>query len=204
MLDALREARTRQGKTYQQLSDETGIPPATISRFFSGVVDNPGIFTVAILCAALGVPLMPEDGIYPPESESEIDRLQMQLGHKNELLAERERSMECLMNQSRLMESGIATRDEQLHRKDDVIKAAQDGNRPLIFGLMSLCIMLAAVLIVYISLDALAPDIGLIRTDGVSPVIVLGALSITACCMYIGHWVAKRKVRKKEDENRTS
>lgn len=70
-------------------------------------------------------------------------------------------------------------KDEIIAQKDADIKAVRKADRPLIFGLCGLCILLTIVWAVYVVLDARNPEQGLIRAGGkISAVIWLGAVCV--------------------------
>ena len=102
-----------------------------------------------------------------------------------------------------MQQSGIATRDghierqaEDLRRKDTELAAAWKNDRPLLYALCGLCAMLAAVLLVYIALDARNPNRGLIRSTGVSVVVWVGVGCIMALLALLACIIAVRRKAK--------
>lgn len=171
--EELRRGRIRRAVTIQQLSDESGVPIATVNRILTGAVINPGIFSVAPVCAALGLSL---DGLLgigsPPDGGSaQIERMQETLNHRAELLGERQQAVDLLRERSAMMEREIQTLNAQ-------IAETRRTWKPLLYGLCGLCILLTAVWGVYVMLDVRQPDVGLIRTDAVSPLIWIGAAGV--------------------------
>lgn len=196
-IESLWQAKLDTKRTYQEISDETLIPYHTVCRFFQGTIEDPGIYLVNELCHALGVPLFPAD---QPDTTAEVEQLKAELQHKDELIAEKDRAIDRLMERSRLMESGIESRENRLTEKEHELHTVQDGSKPLVYGLLGLCVMLAAVLLVYIILDAKNPYQGLIRTGegSVSIIVWVGVSGVIVALIAITHivvsrWYARRK-----------
>lgn len=177
--DRLKDEKIRQRKTNQDIANSTGIPLTYVTKFFGGRRADISVGYVAAICIDLGLSMDNLIGIPPQEPEEDLpdeaDRLRVELRHKDELLAKTEQ-------QVRMLESGIHAR------------------RPLIYSLVGLCALLAAMLMMYIVLDAMAPDQGLIRADGVSPAIYAGGIVLVCIALFAAHTIAKRKERKREDE----
>lgn len=199
-LENLCETRLEKRKTYQRIADETNVPYHTVCRFFQGQMDDPGIYIVSEMCGALDVPLFADE---QPGPSVEVERLELELQHKNELLDEKDKAVGRLLERSRLMESGIESRETRLTEKEKQLKSAQDGNKPVIYGLLGLCVMLAAVLLVYIVLDAKNPYQGLIRTGNVSIVILVGVSGVVFALIAITSIVVSRLYsrRKRKGES---
>ena len=49
--------------TYQEISDDSGVPLSTVQNFFSKFSKSPSIYTVAPICKALGISLDESFGI---------------------------------------------------------------------------------------------------------------------------------------------
>ena len=49
--------------TYQEISDDSGVPLSTVQNFFSKFSKSPSIYTVAPICKALGISLDEAFGI---------------------------------------------------------------------------------------------------------------------------------------------
>lgn len=196
-IESLWQAKLDTKRTYQEIADETKIPYHTICRFFQGSMNDPGIYTVNEISHALGVPLFSADR---PDATAEVEHLETELQHKDELLTEKDRAIARLLDRSRLMESGIEFRENRLTEKEHELHTVQGGSKPLVYGLLSLCVVLAAVLLVYIILDVKNPYQGLIRVgEGkVSIVVFLGILGVTIAVLILvymagAHYFSHRK-----------
>lgn len=183
-VESLWQARLDKKRTYQEISDETQISYHTVCRFFQGTMDDPGIYIVNELAHALDVPMFAPE---TPDTTAEVERLESELCHKDELLAEKDKAIGRLVDRSRIMLTGIESRDNRLAEKEHELHTVQDGSKPLIYGLLGLCVMLAAVLLVYMVLDARNPYQGLIRVgEGkVSVVVFLGILGVTIAMLVL-------------------
>nr|DAZ77220.1 MAG TPA: structural protein [Caudoviricetes sp.] len=188
--ERLKDEKFRNHLTNQQLSDVSGVPIATTSRILSGAVSNPGFFHIAALCAAMDVSMDSVAGVHPSGDQAEIDQLRQEIAYKDEIIAEKDAAIDRLLDRSRIMEAGVAARDdriskqsEALSKKDSALASVQRENKPLIYGQCALNILLTAVLMVYMVLDARNPEIGLIRSEKISAVILFGAAGIAAVFM---------------------
>lgn len=190
-VESLWQARLDKKRTYQEISDETQIPYHTVCRFFQGTMDDPGIYIVNELAHALDVPMFAPDA---PDTTEEVERLESELCHKDELLAEKDKAIGRLVDRSRIMLTGIESRDNRLAEKENELHTVQDGSKPLVYGLLGLCVMLAAVLLVYMVLDAGNPYQGLIRVgEGkVSVVVFLGILGVTIAVLVLVYMAGAR------------
>lgn len=187
--ERLKDEKFRNHLTNQQLSDVSGVPIATTSRILSGAVSN-GFFHIAALCAAMDVSMDSVAGVHPSGDQAEIDQLRQEIAYKDEIIAEKGAAIDRLLDRSRIMEAGVAARDdriskqsEALSKKDSALASVQRENKPLIYGQCALNILLTAVLMVYMVLDARNPEIGLIRSEKISAVILFGAAGIAAVFM---------------------
>lgn len=203
LMNDIRAEKTEQGKTTQQLIDATGVPKATLDRFFAGTLKRPGFYDICAMCICLGIPIEKRLGIAPQNDPSEVEQLRVLVAHQKELLGEKEKEILLLQERSEMQQSGIATRDghierqaEDIRRKDKALAAAWKVDRPLLYALCGLCAMLAAVLLVYIVLDARNPSQGLIRSTGVSVVVWVGAGCITALLALLARIIAARRKAK--------
>lgn len=188
--ERLKDEKFRNHLTNQQLSDVSGVPIATTSRILSGAVSNPGFFHIAALCAAMDVSMDSVAGVHPSGDQAEIDQLRQEIAYKDEIIAEKGAAIDRLLGRSRIMEAGVAARDdriskqsEALSKKDSALASVQRENKPLIYGQCALNILLTAVLMVYMVLDARNPEMGLIRSEKISAVILFGAAGIAAVFM---------------------
>ena len=203
LMDDIRAEKTEQGKTTQQLIDATGVPKATLDRFFAGTLKRPGFYDICALCICLGIPIEERLGIAPQDDPCEAEQLRVLVAHQKELLMEKEKEILLLQERSEMQQSGIATRDghikrqaEDIRRKDTELAAAWKNDRPLLYALCGLCAMLAAVLLVYIALDARNPNRGLIRSTGVSVVVWVGVGCITVLLALLVRIIAARRKAK--------
>ena len=184
----MKKAKEDQHKTNQQIIDSTGISESTVKKFFSGHLTGPSIYDVTAIAIDLGLSLDELMELAPPQEDqtAELERLRLELAHKDEMLEEKDHAINRLLDRSRIQEEGVALRNTQIVQKDEIIaqkdadiKAVRKADRPLIFGLCGLCILLTSVWAVYIVLDARNPERGLIRADGkISAVIWLGAVCV--------------------------
>lgn len=203
LMNDIRAEKTEQGKTTQQLIDATGVSKATLDRFFAGTLKRPGFYDICALCICLGIPIEKRLGIAPQNDPSEVEQLRVLVAHQKELLGEKEKEILLLQERSEMQQSGIATRDghierqaEDIRRKDKALAAAWKVDRPLLYALCGLCAMLAAVLLVYIVLDARNPSQGLIRSSGVSVIVWVGAGCITVLLALLARIIAARRKAK--------
>lgn len=210
IVEKIKSAKQQQGKTVQQLVDETGIPKTTLNRFFAGTLMNPGFMDVRALCIALDLSPDAMAGIDPQPSDdaAAMDMLQMEIDHKDEMLREKDNAISRLLDRSRMQEAGISTRDariqrqsEDIRRKDKALVAARSSDRPLMFTQCALNILMAIFLMVYMVLDARNPDIGLIRPDRVSVLILLAFFGIIAAAVTCVILIVRPRRGKKEAAN---
>ena len=181
--ERLKDEKFRNHLTNQQLSDVSGVPIATTSRILSGAVSNPGFFHIAALCAAMDVSMDSVAGAHPSGDQAEIDQLRQEIAYKDEIIAEKDAAIDRLLDRSRIMEAGVAARDDRISKQSEALASVQRENKPLIYGQCALNILLTAVLIVYMVLDARNPEMGLIRSEKISVVILFGAAGIAAVFM---------------------
>lgn len=181
--ERLKDEKFRNHLTNQQLSDVSGVPIATTSRILSGAVSNPGFFHIAALCAAMDVSMDSVAGVHPSGDQAEIDQLRQEIAYKDEIIAEKGAAIDRLLDRSRIMEAGVAARDDRISKQSEALASVQRENKPLIYGQCALNILLTAVLMVYMVLDARNPEIGLIRSEKISAVILFGAAGIAAVFM---------------------
>lgn len=188
VVQTIRDAKRISGFTNQQLADAANVPQSTVNKLLaSGCNGNPNAFYLAAICEVLGLSMDALMGISLPEepdsSGEKIRSLQAEVAHKEELLQERSKQIDLLQERSKLLEGGIRER------------------KPVIYGLTSLCIILAMALMAYVVLDAKHPRIGLIRADGINMWVYLAALAIIGICLFIGLTIIKKRLRRKENEN---
>lgn len=196
----MKDEKSAQRKTNQDIADTTGLSFSTVSKFFSGLLSNPSVFGVSAICIDLGMSLDELMGIDTPppgtDLTADLERLQAELDHKDVLLKKTEEEVELLRKQSQLMDRGIQQRDKQIMETRRIWK-------PIIYGLVGLCIMLASVMMVYIVLDAQRPDVGLIRgVENTSVIVWIGVAAVIMFALLMMHTVVGRWYRKtkKDDE----
>ena len=188
--EKIKDEKNRRGMTNQQLSDTTGVPIATTSRILAGAVSNPGIFHVAALCAAMGLSMDTLMELSPPADDAaELAALRQELGHKEALLAEKDKAVDLLRERSGMME-------QEIRRLNTQLQETRRTWKPLLYGLCGLCILLTIVWGVYVVLDAQQPDIGLIRSGAVSPLIWVGAAAVVVLLIMLLHFTVSRFYRK--------
>lgn len=183
----IRHAKHEKNLTNQQLSTAANVPQSFVNKLLaSGTSGSANAFYLASICEVLGLSMddlmglsIPQD---PDSSVEKIRSLQADVAHKEELLQERSKQIDLLQERSKLLEGGIRER------------------KPVIYGLTSLCIILAMALMAYVVLDAKHPRIGLIRADGINMWVYLAALAIIGICLYIGHSMVKRRNKKSREE----
>lgn len=191
VVSAIRDEKARQGKTNQQLSDETGIPIATVSRLLSGAVDNPAFSVVCAVCAALGLSVDSLTGIPTPARENahDLETLRAELAHKEALLAEKEKTVSLLRERSHMMEHEIS--------------AVRNSWKGVTYGATGLSILFGLFLMVYVFLDMRNPNLGLFRGDTAAPIVYVAAFSIIGTSLFIGHTMVKRRMERKKNADNT-
>lgn len=191
---AMKEEKERQRKTNQQIADSTGLSISTVNKFFAGSLSNPGIFSVAPIAIDLGMSLDSLMGITeaPQDSHSEIQRLESEIAHRDELQRKTEEQVALLRERSALMVA-------ELERKEADMRAVRSSWKPIVYGLCGLSILLAMFLFVYVFLDARNPDVGLIRRSTSSPIVYIAAMSIVGIVLYIGHTFVKKRMERKKN-----
>lgn len=165
--EAMKAEKQRQGKTNQQMIDESGVARSTVNNYFAGVLNGPGLVQTAALCKVLGMSIDNAMGL-SSAADDDAATLRAELGHKEEVI--------------QMLDGGVKAR------------------RPLIYGLLGLCALLGTALMMYIILDARRPDVGLIRTDGVSPILIVLCLSGVCGGLWTACRAVKDRVRRKHGE----
>lgn len=194
---AMKEEKRRQGKTNQDIVDSTGLSASTVNKFFAGSAIDPPISAAAAMAIDLGMSLDSLMGIKDSpqqDSREEIQRLELELAHRDELLRKTEEQVALLQERSDLMVA-------ELERKEADMRAVRAGWKPVVYGMCGLSILLALFLFVYVFLDAANPDVGLIRKSASSPIVYIAALSLTCVVLYIGHTFVKKRMERKKNAN---
>lgn len=195
--ERLKDEKFRNHLTNQQLSDVSGVPIATTSRILSGAVSNPGFFHIAALCAAMGVSMDSVAGVHPSGDQAEIDQLRQEIAYKDEIIAEKGAAIDRLLDRSRIMEAGVAARDDRIGKQNEEIKNVRSSYKILVYGLCGVCITLTFVLAIYVALDSQAPDQGLIQSDNVSPVVWAGAAAVIVLLFGLLHFTVSKLSKKR-------
>ena len=112
LLPVMRTEKDKTGKTYQQISDDTGIPLDHIKRFYTGEHKQPCIYKIAALCRYFGLSMDALFGFAPTAktvAHTELD--------------EKDAEIEYLKEQNKHIKEDMATRIEEYEHQ---IKAYQD------------------------------------------------------------------------------
>lgn len=191
----MRKAKEDQRKTNQQIIDSTGLSESTVKKFFSGHLTGPSIYDITAIAIDLGLSLDELMELSPPRNDdtAELDRLRLELAHKEELLEEKEKAITRLLDRSRMQE-------DDLRRRDAEIRAVRSACKPLMYGLCGLCILLTVVWGTYVVLDAKQLDVGLIRSNTVSPLIWIGAAAVVVLLVMLLHFTVSRWYRKEKEK----
>lgn len=204
--DELRKEKDLQHLTNQQIADETGLSIYTINNLLAGELKNPGIFPVAMVSSMLGLSLDQLTGIAEPAQDDipEADRLRLELGHSEEIRMEKEDIISRVDEWSKKLERSIAARDAQIAKKDSIIAqkdleiaAARKADKPLLYILSALCLLLTAAWATYVFLDIRKPDQGLIRQNGAAPVVWIGGTCLAILLTMLMHFAVRRIRRKR-------
>lgn len=202
----LRKEKDSQHFTNQKIADDTGLALSTVNKLLAGELKNPGIFPVASVAAYLGMSLDVLTGITDivPEQLPEIDRLRLELGHSEEIRAEKEDTITRIIEWNHKLERSISARDAiiaqknaTIAKKDAELAAARTADRPLLYILSALCVLLTAAWSTYVFLDVRRPDIGLIRRDGVSTFVWVGGTILIVLVAMLLHFAVRRIRRKR-------
>ena len=205
--ERLKDEKFRNHLTNQQLSDVSGVPIATTSRILSGAVSNPGFFHIAALCAAMDVSMDSVAGVHQSGDQAEIDQLRQEIAYKDEIIAEKDAAIDRLLDRSRIMEAGVAARDDRISKQNAEIKNVRSSYKILVYGLCGICITLTFVWAIYVILDGRVPDQGLIRSDDVSPVVWVGAAAVIVLLFGLLHLTVSKLSKKRDtlwDERKKS
>lgn len=181
----VKDETKKQHKTHRDLVETTGIPKYTIAKFFSGRLSSPGVYDVAAICIDLGLSLDELMGIAPPPLPQEDNALE--IAELKGRLAKAEAEVKLLKERCKIYENGIAER------------------KPIIYGLVGLCIFLSLVFVVYLFVDVSDSEHGFIRNHNISPALVILILAIVCTTLGMAHSIAKRKaIIKRNGENESN
>lgn len=174
VIAALRQAKDQAGETNKSVSEKSGVPISSVAKFFSGALTNPSFFMVGSIAEALGVSLDELAGI----SSTEPD-LTMQ-----SRLEAAEQALLLTKRYAIRLESGL------------------DERKPVIYGLVGLCIFLALAFGAYVVMDIRDTEHGLIRGGStVSPLLYLLLIAIISTGLVTAHHIAKRRAKQKEGQS---
>lgn len=186
----MKNAKEDQHKTNQQIIDSTGLSESTVKKFFSGRLSGPSIYDVTAIAIDLGLSLDELMEISPPRQDqsAEITQLKTELAHKEEMIAEKGKAISRLEDRSHIMENEIST--------------VRSNWKEIAYVTSGLSVLFGLLLMVYVTLDASNPNLGLIRGTTTAPIVYVAAFSIIGMCLYIVRTVARRNAKgRKRDAN---
>ena len=159
VLEELRDAAARSGKSQQQLVDETGISKGTISRILSGMADNPTIQNVIDLSAAIGYELrLVRTGAVESLEPETAELLRSGIASRDDRIALLEERMD-------VRDAAIRSKDDDIRAKDDELFSLHTRSRKhsRVTLILSLLVCFLAMLCVYLVADALNGGWGFFR-----------------------------------------
>lgn len=182
-------AKEEQHKTNQQIIDSTGLSESMVNKFFSGHLTGPSIYDVTAIAIDLNLSLDELMELTPPkgDSEEELEKLRIELAHKEELLTEKERIVSVSQERVRAMQR------ELYHVRRDW--------RSVAYAACSMSVLLGFFLMVYVVLDARNPNMGLFRRQEISPIVYVAAFSIVLVLFVLARAFIKRKVGGKNADD---
>ena len=186
----MKKAKEDQHKTNQQIIDSTGLSESTVKKFFSGHLSGPSIYDVTAMAIDLGLSLDELMELSPPKQDqsAEINQLKTEIAHKQEMIAEKDKAISRLEDRSHIMENEIST--------------VRSNWKEIAYVTSGLSVLFGLFLMVYLTLDAMNPNIGLIRGTTAAPIVYVAAFSIIGMCFYIVQTVVRRNAkRRKRDAN---
>lgn len=186
----MKNAKEDQHKTNQQIIDSTGLSESTVKKFFSGHLSGPSIYDVTAIAIDLGLSLDELMEISPPRQDqsAEITQLKTELAHKEEMIAEKGKAISRLEYRSHIMENEIST--------------VRSNWKEIAYVTSGFSVLFGLLLMVYVTLDARNPNLGLIRGTAAAPIVYVAGFSIIGMCLYIVRTVARRNAKgRKRDAN---
>lgn len=187
----MKKAKEDQHKTNQQIIDSTGLSESMVKKFFSGHLTGPSIYDVTAIAIDLGLSLDELMELSPPKQDqsAKINQLKTEIAHKQEMIAEKDKAISRLEDRSHIMENEIST--------------VRSNWKEIAYVTSGLSLLFGLFLMVYITLDARNPNIGLIRGTTAAPIVYVAAFSIIiGMCLYIVRTVVRRNAkRRKRDAN---
>lgn len=187
----MKQAKEEQRKTNQQIIDSTGLSESTVKKFFSGHLSGPSIYDVTAMAIDLGLSLDELMELSPPKQDqsAEIKQLKIEIAHKEEMLAEKDKAISRLEDRSHMMENEIST--------------VRGNWKEIAYGVSGLSVLFGLFLMVYVFLDMRNPNLGLFRGDTAAPIVYVAAFSIVGTCLFIGHTMVKRRMERKKNADNT-
>ena len=166
----MKKAKEDQHKTNQQIIDSTGLSESMVKKFFSGHLTGPSIYDVTAIAIDLGLSLDKLMELSPPKQDqsAEIAQLKTEIAHKEEMIAEKDKAISRLEDRSHIMENEIST--------------VRSNWKEIAYVTSGLSLLFGLFLMVYITLDARNPNIGLIRGTTAAPIVYVAAFSIIGMC----------------------
>lgn len=154
------------GKTSADIAAGSGIPLPTVNNFLSRPSKSPSVYTVAPICAELGISLDEYFGIAPSPALVELRERDLHIAH-------------------------LEGRLEQMERTIAATAKADRQRRGYTIALLCLCVVLVAVVIAYISFDASIGNAGLIQGGKISVfaiglILVVVATVAVMCRLLVG------------------
>ena len=146
IVETLKNMKSEQNLTLQQISSASGVPLSTVNRILSGQTENPSFRDVAAIVAAMDGSLDAITGLQKLESENGQLLLSMQNYYAKTLDATRQQYMRELEN-----------KDKQYR---DILTDKNRWLRRMFFCLIGMLAVISFLLIV----DFINPTIGVLHT----------------------------------------
>lgn len=147
------------GKTSADIAAGASIPLPTVNNFLSRPSKSPSVYTVAPICAELGISLDEYFGIAPNPAMAELHERDLRIAH-------------------------LEGRLEQLERAAAATAKLDRQRRTYTIALLCLCVVLVAVVIGYISFDASIGNAGLIQGNDIS-VFAFALIAIVVVTVFV-------------------
>ena len=156
LLPVMRNEKDKKGKTYQQISDTTGITMDNIKRFYTGEHKQPSVYKIAALCKYFGLSMDALFGFAPTaktvayteleEKDAEIAALKEQnQALKDEMAAQQTKYEDRIAEYKSLLadlKTDKADYKTEMNRKNRII-------RMLTISLSVLVVLAIALLFIY-------------------------------------------------------
>jgi len=98
LLSVMRTEKDKKGKTYQQISDDTGITMDAIKRFYTGEHKQPSVYKIAALCRYFGLSMDALFGFVPTDKTVAYTELE-----------EKDAEIASLREQNKILKDEMAT-----------------------------------------------------------------------------------------------